>query len=327
MKQRILDALAYVDRTCARRYLALWGDRPSLVVLLFHSLFADRAEVEAGAVAPQQGITLDHFEHLLRYFLAHGYAFTQPDEILGGLDPGRRYVLLTFDDGYYNNVRALPLLHRYGVPALFFISTEHVVQQKGFWWDVLHRHARRAGTPARAAAAYKRTLKTMRTDAIEAALRARFGAGALAPTGDTDRPLTPAELADFSREPLVHIGNHTADHAILTNYAPEEVHRQIRGCQEALLALTHRAPVAISYPNGSVSEAAVAAARQEGLRLGITGVTGKNYLPLVFDGRREMRLGRMVPYGRPDLTEQCHAFRADFGLYPLVKNSYQRSRR
>ena len=41
--------------------------------------------------------------------------------------------MLTFDDGYYNNHLALPVLEEFDVPALFFISTNHVKQQKCFW--------------------------------------------------------------------------------------------------------------------------------------------------------------------------------------------------
>src|SRR5262245_47950086 len=47
--------------------------------------------------------------------------------MLTGRKPVRPYSLvLTFDDGYRNNIKhALPILRRYGVPATFFVATGH----------------------------------------------------------------------------------------------------------------------------------------------------------------------------------------------------------
>ena len=55
-----------------------------------------------------------------------------------GLDPRRPSFLITFDDGYVNNRRlALPRLEAHEAPALFFVSTRHMVEQRSFWTDVV----------------------------------------------------------------------------------------------------------------------------------------------------------------------------------------------
>ncbi|MEJ7665168.1 MAG: polysaccharide deacetylase family protein [Hymenobacter sp.] len=75
-----------------------------------------------------------------------------PADVLRGLDPAGKYALITFDDGYFNNHLALPVLRRYGVPATFFISSHHVLSGQAFWWDVVYRApAAAAPTPRRAA--------------------------------------------------------------------------------------------------------------------------------------------------------------------------------
>ena len=96
-------------------------------------------------------------------------------------------LLLTFDDGYYNNIRALPVLEEFNVPAVFFVSTEHVKQNKCFWWDVLHRE--RAAQGASFVQIYREGLafKAFRTEQIEEALKKRFGPQAFFPRGDLDR--------------------------------------------------------------------------------------------------------------------------------------------
>lgn len=326
VKADLLSALRSLDQKLADRYLRLLGDRSSLIVLLFHSLFRDAAEIAADRIAPQQKITVEHFRRIIEYFQTSGYEFVSPARVLEGLNAGGRYVMLTFDDGYFNNTRALPALIEFGVPAAFFISACHVLEQKLFWWDVLHREAAARGLPANAVHKLKSSLKQRRTEDIEGVIAARFGTASFAPTSDTDRPMTWQELRDFARSPWVHVGNHTANHAILTNYSPPEIRSQIRTCQAELQWIVGRAPVALSYPNGNWSSLVVEIARQEGLRMGITAVTRKNRLPLSFDGTNGMRLGRMVPYGSRSLESQCDLFRSEIGVYRLVKSPFDRMR-
>ncbi len=325
IKTTIISKLRSLDQKTACYKLRTLGEKNGLIILLFHSLFANRAEIRANAVAPQQGITVGQFRQIIAYYLEEGYTFVSAEDIAAGLRPDGKYVLLTFDDGYFNNTRAIPALDEYGVPALFFVSTRHVMNQKLFWWDALHREASRSGADLAEVQRYKSRLKAKKTADIEAILQEQFGPDSLDPTCDTDRPLTRDELRDFARERWVSIGNHTADHAILTNYSPEEVRGQIRECQAVLERETGSLPICISYPNGNHSDAIARIAQSEELALGITGITGKNYLPVMFDGLCEMKLRRMVPYGiygDESLIEQCASFRTDGSLYGAAKNLF-----
>src|SRR5207253_2801811 len=81
---------------------------------------------------------------------------------------------------------------------------------------------------------------------IESRVTARYGTRALEPLGDTDRPFTPDELVRFAQSPLVTLGNHTRNHAILVNYDRGGAGAQIRAGQQDLIGWTGRAPVAIA---------------------------------------------------------------------------------
>lgn len=49
-------------------------------------------------------------------------------------------VVVTFDDGYANNLNnAIPLLERYHIPATVFIATGQSGRKREFWWDELDR--------------------------------------------------------------------------------------------------------------------------------------------------------------------------------------------
>jgi peptidoglycan/xylan/chitin deacetylase (PgdA/CDA1 family) len=58
-----------------------------------------------------------------------------------------RSVVLTFDDGYADNLlNARPLLERYEVPATVYVATGSVGGAHEFWWDELQRHLLEPGT-------------------------------------------------------------------------------------------------------------------------------------------------------------------------------------
>jgi len=55
-------------------------------------------------------------------------------------DWGHRIILITFDDGYADNLyNARPLLERYDIPATVFVTTGYLGSKKEFWYDNLER--------------------------------------------------------------------------------------------------------------------------------------------------------------------------------------------
>src|SRR4051812_22398653 len=239
------------DAAVARAYLSLRREQNALMPFLFHSLFRDKREMDLNVVEPLERTTVSHFRQFIEYYLEHGYRFVSPTDLLSGLAPDGKYAMITFDDGYFNNSLARPVLEEFKVPALFFISTNHVLQNKCYWWDVFYRERTTQGATRRQIYRETVALKGLRTEQIEAQLLARFGETALTPRCDVDRPFTPTELHDFAASPFVHLGNHTANHAILTNYTPDEVRQQVETAQTALQEMTGLVPTTIAYPNGA----------------------------------------------------------------------------
>lgn len=312
MKAFLRQAFHTVDGGLTASYLALRDERPALLAFLFHGLFEDRAAAESGVVAPFQPMTVGTFRRFIMHFLEAGYRFVTPAEIEAGLPLGERHALITFDDGYANNLLALPVLRALSVPATIFVSTNHVREQRAFWWDALHRERiARGGTVAEADAEAER-LKGLHFDAIEGYIRETFGPDALRPVGDIDRPLRESELAALGRESLITIGNHTTDHAILPIYSDQEAAAQIRNCQAYLAEVLGAPPSVIAYPNGNHDDRIVAIAEQEGLTVGLTVREAKTALPL--RPGRHMRIPRYFLSGREDIDQACRACRSDLQL-------------
>ncbi|TDN38344.1 polysaccharide deacetylase family protein [Hymenobacter sp. UV11] len=312
--------LHHFSEALALAHGAVRPERPALLVFMFHALFEDAAAMSRHELDPQQRITTAIFAQFVAHFVAHGYQFVTPADVLRGLNPAGKYALLTFDDGYFNNQLALPVLRRYGVPATFFISSHHVLAGQAFWWDVVYRARQRQPLPPAAQLAEHEHLKGMQHAEIDQYLLANFGLEALRPVGDLDRPFTPAELQAFACEPEVTLGNHTAHHAILTNYAPAAVAHELAACQQHLAQLAGPTPRAVAYPNGNTSAAVVAAAGAAGLHLGVTVEPGKNYLPFARHNVDTLQLKRFLLWGDRDVERQCRLFRADFNLKEQLRS-------
>jgi peptidoglycan/xylan/chitin deacetylase (PgdA/CDA1 family) len=307
-------AVLSFNRVLASAFLPVTNERGTLLCVLFHSLFESEAEVRGGVLDPQQAISVDMFRAFVSHFNKQQYGFVSPRQIREGLRPGGKYILLTFDDGYFNNVRALPVMEEFKAPAVFFISSDHVREGKAFWWDVAFREGRKRGKTDEEIRRTVADYRQLKTEAVESELRNEFGDHALLPVGDLDRPFTPGELREFAGGHLVSLGNHTKNHAILTNYGLEEARRQIQGGQEALEQMTRRIPEMISYPNGNSTAEIQQMAREIGLPLGVVVRGGKNRLPLKLGGPEAMTLKRFILWGNGGIDAQCRAARSSVSL-------------
>ena len=296
----------------------------TLVNVLFHSLYANSAQCSDGKLAPNQSVTVSDFGAFVEEMLENRFTVVSPAQIDAGLPSGGRYLTITFDDGYFNNTQALEVLDKFRLPATFFISTDHVLQNKAFWWDAFSREMRRNGVSHSRQNSEIKRLKSWTPERIDAFLLQRFGPSALMPSGDTDRPFTPEELRRFSSNPWVHLGNHTRNHAILSNCTPSEMASQIEACQDALEDMVGYRPIGIAYPNGNYSPAAVSAASGAGLRVGFTVAPHRCRLPL--DDGAQMTLGRFLFFGGQDIRRQCRLFSARFvpsyALKTLLTSGY-----
>lgn len=301
-------------------YFRFFKEKNSLLTFLFHAIARNEKEIQSNVVNPNMVLTIDHFRQFLKYYLDHGYMFISPNDILKGLSSERKYVLITFDDGYYNNKHVLPILKEYQVPAVFFVSTNHVKFNKSFWWDVLYRERIKRGSSLRDIKNEQQQLKKKTHEEIDKYLKKMFGEKAFKPVGDFDRPFTPSELNKLSKERYVFIGNHTSDHAILINYPRNGIKSQILGAKNAIRDITGIEPIIISYPNGDYSDDVIRISREIGLRLGITFDHRKNYLPLDFRSNDPMCLGRFSIEGR-QVINQCEIFRLDTPVYGMIQNS------
>lgn len=199
-----------------------------------------------------------------------------------------RCFLITFDDGYRNNLKdALPVLEAHGVPCILFITTGFV---EGTIYPYEIELARVAETLPRVrltngsvvelgCIADRRALyQRLRTPLKPAthSRRKRF-LDELARRNDYRREnvqkeliLTWEEVYDLSRHPLVTIGAHTHSHLLLSSQWWGTAYREMQKSRESLEEKLGCCVSAVSYPYGGHSFVVRRLAQALGFEYGFT---------------------------------------------------------
>lgn len=116
-----------VDRLVSRRYAGMGS------ILMFHSVVKDISGQLGQSIHVQEDVLRD----MVRHLQSTGRDIVTLDEAMQRLEiPGSRdFVVLTFDDGYRNNLtNALPVLEALGAPLTVYVNSYMVNGQGDFWW-------------------------------------------------------------------------------------------------------------------------------------------------------------------------------------------------
>lgn len=86
-------------------------------------------------------ITPDYLEQKILEYKSKGYVFISMDEVAQRLQNSKctirnsKFVALTFDDGYRDNLtEALPVLRKHHVPFIVYVTTDFIDNKKEMWW-------------------------------------------------------------------------------------------------------------------------------------------------------------------------------------------------
>ncbi len=223
--------------------------------------------------------------------------------ITNGKNLNCKHVVLTFDDGYKNNLRIVaPLMRAWNLPFAIFVSTRHISECRRFPMYCIRAALLYTGRPYVHLASIRKSFDLTTHEKRLAAARAITTFAKGAPLEQVERITTEcigqlasdewAELdARFSSdEPMswddviratsmgATIGSHCHDHCILHSNQPEkEVSLQLAISKAAVETnVTHCKYMA--YPNGTTSDisgVAYSAARSAQFRMAFSTIVGE----------------------------------------------------
>ena len=255
------------------------------VILMFHDLRED------GDFENWLRVSVSDFNYQLNRLRQIG-DFIGPDDLFRIPVGHRPRFMVTFDDGYYNNFKlAGPILQKQRVPAIFFISTQHMLDQQPFWPDIIT-------TPIQALQLESLDLRQFdfdifkfqpvssprRWDDIQKLLVA------LKDLGNADHPTVAAilrhlqskygetlamhlprfrsintdELQLMAADPLFYFGSHSHAHEILTYLDDETVETNLQTSRRILHELTGQQIKHLAFPNGNYDTRIIGHAEKAG---------------------------------------------------------------
>src|SRR5271166_3320110 len=259
---------------------------PNIVVLMYHGTPRRSDGYGIGSAA---------FEEHLR-ILARNFEMVNPKRFKAIRSRGGcNRVLLTFDDGFRNNAEvAAPLLWKYRMPAIFFVSSGHCERGRVLWFaylqalrryyphDSLVFHGKRMITSAD-----KRnlTIQVIREGLLSLRPHPHAMIRAIAEElpriedfvpesilADSFLGMTQEQVGELAADPLFSVGIHTIDHPYLTKCDDQEALRQINGNRAWLENVCGSQIDIIGYPLGDYNSAILRQCREHNINLGFAVV-------------------------------------------------------
>ena len=287
-----VDGLKYATRRFASRLLFVSGAadayrrmvlRKKLIVLMYHRVIP---RVEWDASPSSEGMRVDSavFEKQMAYLKQHFRCLALDDlqRFVRNRNPfPQNSCLVTFDDGWKDNyVHAYPVLKRYCMPAVIFLSTGHIGTRKRFWqeriFSALYGIRKAVGKDPDLSARYRhipgvmiteeisglpevkfrervreqiRSLKKLPLNRIEPIVDELAACAGTRLDEEGDPFLSWEDVMTMSRGG-VDFGSHGMSHEILTNISPEEVSKDVRISKAIIEEKIQKSVYAFSYPNG-----------------------------------------------------------------------------
>ena len=283
--------------------------RREIAILMIHGVTVDQDGFTWKPLRPQ--LSCSKLEEYLK-ILSKRYRFISlidAVEMLQGKKPLQPYsMVLTFDDGYRNNLtHALPILRRFNAPATFFLPTGFINKPRPFWFDRLdyviqHTHENdnevnigsfrmRLDNSSREKLSksyekFRRVAKEQHMSDIEfvrqmeqlaARLEKKTGR-ALSDIHEVDNnsAVMTWEQIKESSDDDVSIGSHTVDHIRLDLVDTETARDQLVRSKRDIETHIVKPCLCLAYPNGDYSEQMIKIAKECGYHCCVTTDEGIN---------------------------------------------------
>ena len=272
------------------------------VIFTLHRVLPEEpADFSPNAILQVQPDFLDYVIERIRALGLDIVTLDEALERLAAATPGRRFVVLTFDDAYKDNLRyALPILRRHEAPFTLYVPTALVDGVGELWWQAIEDIIARQQAIALTVDGQTDYVDTRTTRQKNEAFntlywqmrrmpedeRVKLVRSFAASYGyDLDRQCRDLimdwpELRLFAGDPLCTIGAHTVHHYELAKLPLDQARNEMAQSADILFAQFGTRPIHFSYPLGgplSAGQREFDLAREVGFRSAVTTRPGGLY--------------------------------------------------
>ena len=241
------------------------------VVLMFHHV----RPFDGAGFAPNRGLEIEpsFLDELIGLLRRKGLDIVSMDEARRRLEQGgRRFAVLTFDDGYRDNLtNALPILERHEAPFTLYVASGFADRISQLWWvdmelairqldgfTMLRRQfqCRTAEEKSQSFIDLYWTLRDLREENLRSAVRelaALAGIDSLQVVADLCMDWD--EIGRIAAHPLCTIGVHTITHPMLSKHPADLVRLEMSMSRKVIEEHIGKPAVHFAYPVGDRTSA------------------------------------------------------------------------
>ena len=258
-----------------------------VLVIMYHRIGAKKDDWSFETLSPQD------FERQIDYF-CRNFQVLSLDEIAQYIHQEKslpeKAVVITFDDGYRDNyLHAYPILKKYNVPAIIFLTSGHIGSDKLFWWEkvsyIIHHTAfsvldldelgyynyqaleNRSLTSLIICNHLKELPEEKKSIWIE---KLSNKCQVTVPDGlGKDLFLSWEEVKEMSND-NIDFGAHSVSHPIMTNISLEQAKDEIVQSKKTIEENIAKEVYAFSYPNGNFNPELVRLVRDNGFTVAVS---------------------------------------------------------
>ena len=195
------------------------------LVIMFHGITSKKSSEIPIDLQPHLDIL--EFESIIRW-IGRRFSFISPEDLF---KRKRKGVLLTFDDGFENNFNnVLPILSKFQIPALFFVTTQHIINPDK-WLHFIDKRIKSYGLD-----------KNMMSDFQKS---------------ENFNGISEKNLIMMSKNKLVTIGSHSITHPFLSNCSNIKLKKEIFDSKKYLEKICNKKVDYFAYPSGDYNEKVV----------------------------------------------------------------------
>ncbi len=248
----------------------------SLTVVNYHRI-DDPYREGFDSFKPNVSATPQEFDHQMEY-LAKWFNVVSLKDIIAWLDGDRDLppyaALITFDDGYLDNyTSAFPVLRKYDLPALIFLTTGHIGTDAPFYWDMAaycfsHTRSNQLAFPDgrveswstpeeldRVSHSWVRHMKTLpEAEKQNHVLELPALLSVSIPAGFFKGLMMDWHQAREMQKQGIEFGAHTVHHPILTRISQQEVGEEVMGSKSRIETELGEPVLGFAYPNGQAAD-------------------------------------------------------------------------
>jgi peptidoglycan/xylan/chitin deacetylase (PgdA/CDA1 family) len=260
------------------------------IILCYHRVIKDNPDFFS---IPGTQVDLQNFTAQLR-FLSRKYRLISFHALVKRLQEGNldeNFLVFSFDDGFKDNYNvAFPVLKKYQVPAIFFISPVMIGNRSLLWnnrvWFLLHSkstldclHWKGREFPLNSECDKLKTrdfinqfMVAMKEDERKLILR-DIAVALESPHQTSQIPELMMNLDDvfyMINSGLAEFGSHSLSHSLLPLCGGEQLIHEIEGSKKALESVLGRPVYYFAYPNGAYDKKSIDSIRTAGYEAAAT---------------------------------------------------------